>query len=107
MEAMKEQIFNNLKAELSTDGMVNDDLLKAKIDSACIEIKSTRNYPKHYTDEMIDLDMEKFYSNIKNIALYDYNQVGIEGQSSSSENGENRTFIDRSKLFYGVIPFAK
>lgn len=105
-EEMKGSILSELSIELSGDGSFDEKLLTIKIVSAIREVKRARKYPYSYTEEMIDRDMEQFYSNVKNIALYDYNQAGIEGQSASSENGENRTFIDRNKLFYGIIPFA-
>jgi len=103
---MKDMIFADLKVELSTDGVLDENMLLRKIDGAIREVKSARNYPSSYTEEMIDADMGKFYMNIKRIALYDYNQIGIEGQSVSSENGESRTFVNRNSLFYGIIPFA-
>lgn len=103
---MKDLILADLKIELSDDSMLNEDILSLKVDNAIREVKSARNYPKSYTQEMIEEDMDQFYINIKRIALYDYNQVGIEGQITSSENGESRTFVSRESLFHGIIPFA-
>lgn len=103
---MKDLILAELEVELSGDSMYDENMLSVKIDSAIREVKSARNYPTSYTQEMIDEDMERFYTNIKRIALYDYNQIGIEGQSMSSENGESRTFVNRESLFHGVIPLA-
>lgn len=103
---MKDLIMNELRIELSGDSMYNEQILSSKVDGAIREVKSARSYPNEYTDEMVNSDMERFIPNIKRIALYDYNQVGIEGQSDSSENGEKRTFVDRRLLFYGIIPFA-
>ena len=57
--------------------------------------------------KMIENDLVRFESNIRNIALYDYNLIGVEGQTSSSENGENRSYVDRNKLFSGVIPLSR
>ena len=47
--------------------------------------------------------MERYYSNIKNLALYDYNQIGVEGQSAHGENGTSRTWVDRNKYLEGVV----
>ena len=44
-----------------------------------------------------------YYSNIKNLALYDYNQIGVEGQSAHGENGTSRTWVDRNKYLEGVV----
>ena len=107
VEELKAAIINELRIELSGDSAFSEDILRVKVDNAVREVKRARNYPSYYTEEVINRDLWDFYSNIKNIALYDYNQIGIEGQSSSSENGENRTFVDRNTLFRGVIPFAR
>lgn len=104
---MKNAIIDELRIELLGDPSLSEDMLNIKVDSAIREVKRVRNYPANYTDEMIEKDLVGFYSNIKNIALYDYNQIGIEGQSVSNENGENRTFVDRNSLFRGVNSFAK
>ena len=104
---LKDAIVSELTIELQSDPSFSVELLGVKVDSAIREVKRARRYPSYYTEAMIDEDLTGFYSNIKNIALYDYNQIGIEFQSASTENGENRTYADRNKLFYGVIPFAK
>lgn len=107
IDEIKNAIIDELRIELSGDPSLSEDMLNIKVDSAIREVKRVRNYPANYTDEMIEKDLAGFYSNIKNIALYDYNQIGIEGQSVSNENGENRTFVDRNTLFRGIIPFAR
>lgn len=107
VEEMKAAILDELRIELQGDPSFSEDMLRVKVDSAVREVKRARRYPAHYTEAMIERDLLEFFSNIKNIALYDYNQIGIEGQSASSENGENRTFVDRNTLFRGVIPFAR
>jgi len=107
VEEMKAAIIDELRIELQGDSAFSEEILRVKVDSAVREVKRARRYPEHYTESMIERDLLDFFSNIKAIALYDYNQIGIEGQSSSSENGENRTFVDRNTLFRGVIPFAR
>ena len=107
VEEMKASIIDELRIELQGDSAFSEEILRVKVDSAVREVKRARRYPEHYTESMIERDLLDFFSNIKAIALYDYNQIGIEGQSSSSENGENRTFVDRNTLFRGVIPFAR
>ena len=67
-----------------------------------------RNYgATSYTDEQIQEDLYNFYSVIKRVALYDYNQIGAEGEKSHNENSVSRTWEDRSKLFNGVHAFVK
>lgn len=110
-EEMREEIIEELKAELSEDGEALDatalKLLESKVRGAIREVRATRRYPSSYTAEMIDADMEKYYSNAKNLALYDFNHIGIEFQVGSSENGISRTYAERESMFSGVIPLGK
>lgn len=105
---MENELFEDLKAELSaTDDNFNEDILLSKIKGALREIKSARRYPSYYTESQIESDMESYYSNARNLALYDYNLVGAEGQASHGENGMSRSYTDRNKNFAGIIPLAR
>lgn len=105
---IEQEIFADLSAELSvSDKNFNETLLLSKVRNAMREVKRARNYPKSYTVSQIESDMYDYFSNIRNIALYDYNQIGAEGQTSSSENGTSRSYIDRDKLFCGICPFVR
>jgi hypothetical protein len=106
---LKDAIVADLLVELSGDSMLDQTILASKVDGAIREVREARCYPNssYYTEEVIVAELSgRFYSAIKRIALYDYNQIGIEGQSISAENGENRTFVDRKSLFYGVLPLS-
>lgn len=106
--SLEDELMADLTAELSvSDATYNESLMLPKVRNAIREVKRARKYPSYYTDEQVDEDMYDFYSNIRNIALYDYNLVGGEGQSSSSENGVSRSYIDRNSLFNGIIPLAR
>lgn len=108
MLTLENDILEDLTAELSeTDPKFKQSLIMPKIKNAMREVRRARNYPKHYTKSAIVEDLENYYSNIRNIALFDYNQIGAEGQTSSSENGTSRNFIDRDKLFCGIIPLSR
>lgn len=108
MLTLESDILEDLTAELSeTDEKFKQSLIIPKIKNAIREVKRARNYPKHYTESTIVEDLENYYSNIRSIALFDYNMIGAEGQSSSSENGTSRNFIDRDKLFCGIIPLSR
>ena len=105
---VEQEIFADLSAELSvSDENFNETLLLSKIRNAMREVKRARNYPKTYSDSQIEQDMYDYFSNIRNIALYDYNQIGAEGQSSSGENGTSRSYVDRDKYFSGICPFVR
>lgn len=109
-DEMRTEIIEELKAELSEDGEVLDEsavkLLTSKVKSALREVKAKRRYPSVYTDSMIESDMERFFDNVKYLALYDYVHVGWEGQTSSGESGISRQWERRSSCFNGVIPLA-
>lgn len=104
---LEQELVADLTDELSEDELFNEKILLSKIRNAIREVKRARSYPKSYTDEMIDSDLYDYYSNIRNIALYDYNMVGMEFEASHNENSVSQTMTDRNKLFAGIIPFAK
>ena len=103
---LQDELIADLTIELSSEPTFNVDILKQKVIGAIREVKRARKYPSYYTNEQIQTDLYEYYSNIRNIALYDYNQIGIEFQISSSENGISRTYTDRNKLFSGIIPLS-
>ena len=108
---MVDEIFENLKAEILADvaqaDLFSESLLRSKIESAYREVKRARKYPKSYTEADIEEDMQEYFSNIEDIARYDYNAVGSEGLSSYSADGTSIKYKDRDKLFYGVLPIAR
>lgn len=94
-----EELHNDLSIELSSDVGFDDNALLSKIKNAVREVKELRNYPVGYTEEMILSDLENMYSKIRGRALYDYNQIGAEYESSHSEKNISRTYRSKSTLF--------
>lgn len=104
---MVDEIIKELTTELEiTDKNFNATLLELKVKSAYDDVVRSRKYPNRYTDKMIYEDMLKFKSNVKSIALYDYNKIGADFEDSHSENGTSRNYSDRNKLFGGIIPLS-
>lgn len=104
---MVQDIVAELTEELEpTDDQFNATLLAAKVVGAYREVRSARRYPSYYAESSIETDMETYYSNVYNLALYDYNKIGMEGQTRNAENEVARTFVDRPSLFSGVIPLS-
>ena len=105
---MIEEIIEELTTELrETDGeRFNETLLRSKVKSAYRAVQTARKYPKSYTEAMIERDMENYYSQVKDIAMFDFNQIGAEGQTQYSQDGVSVHYVDRDKLFYGVLPIA-
>lgn len=105
---VKEDVFIALKTELEiTEGeKFNETLLKAKVEGAFQDVKMARRYPSYYSEADLIDDMEQYYSIIRAVALYDYNQIGAEGQSSYSADGTSIHYVNREKLFRGVLPIG-
>lgn len=106
MELLVNEILENLTTELGLTEESDLAVLTSKIRNAYREVKRTRNYQSGHTQEFIDRDMENFYSNIRELALYDFNQVGAEGQINHSENGTNRVWKERRECLNGVFAFC-
>ena len=106
MESLVNEILEDLTTELGLTEKSDLAVLTSKIRNAYREVKRTRNYQSGHTQEFIDRDMEGFYSNIRELALYDFNQVGAEGQTSHSENGTSRVWKERRECLNGVVAFC-
>lgn len=108
VEEMKAEILTDLTTELMvTDAdLFNLPLLTSKVNNAVMEVKTARKYPSSYTDSMIENDLVNYYSQIRNIAMYDYNQAGAEGQTSYSGDGTSIQYVDRNELFAQIIPLG-
>ena len=98
-----EELTIELKKEIDFDA----DILRVKVANAFREVKAARNYPKSYSDERIMEDMQDYITNIRAIALYDYTKIGAEGQSQYSADGESIHYLDRNKMFTGILPIAR
>lgn len=106
MESLIEEILKDLITELGLEEASDIAILTSKVKNAYWEVKRTRNYQPGHSQEFIDKDMENFYSNVRELALYDFNQVGVEGQVSHSENGTSRAWKDRKECFNGITAFC-
>lgn len=105
---LREQIIAELTTELIGEPTFKAEILEIKVNNAYREVKMKRNYKAtSYTEKQIEEDMQNYYSVILNLARYDYNQIGIEGQTDHLENGTSRKYVDRRKMFDGVFPFVK
>lgn len=107
--AFETELNNDLTAEMSGSGIeVLDGVLAVKVKAVVKELLNIRNYGNSgMTDEEIEADIENYYTQCMNVARYDYNQLGAEGEESHSENGISRKYVSRGQLWAGVVPFAK
>ncbi len=116
MDALHKEILVDLETELGLLDLETEEVLvgreqdaaclSSKVKNAIREVRGKRNYPEHFTDEQIKKDLGKYYSNIRELALYDYNQFGAEGQLTMNENGVNRTWKNRSDCLIGVFAYC-
>lgn len=106
VESLINEILEDLKTELGLQDTSDIAILSSKVKNAYREVKRTRNYQTNHSQAFIDADMGNFYSNIRDLALYDFNQVGAEFQSNHSENGYNRSWVDRKECLSGVVAFC-
>lgn len=105
---LQEEIVGELTDELRGDPAFDTGILYSKVKTAIREVIMKRNYSAtSYNDKQIADDLYNYYSVIKNVSLYDYNQIGAEGEQSHSENSVSRTWVNRDDLFKGVHAFVK
>ena len=105
-EDLQNQIVDELTTELSDDEAFNSDILEIKVRNAMREVRRKRNYPASYTVEMIEADLEDYYDVIHDLALFEYNKVGAEGQSLHSEDDVQRSWVSKDDLLKGVHAFV-
>ena len=105
---MKEEIIEDLKIELEAEegSKFSLSLLRSKVNTAYREVQAARKYPATYSEAAIERDMNNYYSQVRSIAMYDYNSSGSEGQTQSSQDGVSIHYVDRNSLFYGILPIA-
>lgn len=106
MTELELELYDDLESELPIDNTSDTDILFAKIKNAIREIKRTRNYQSHHSEDFIQNDLMNYYSNIRELVVYDFNQIGVEGQVSHSENGTNRSWKSRRECFDGIVAFC-
>lgn len=107
--AFERELNTDLAAEITGSGAeVLTGVLAIKVKAVIRELLNIRNYElSGMTDEEIEADINRYYTQCMNVARYDYNQIGAEGEDTHNENGISRKFVDRSTLWRGVVPFAK
>lgn len=106
-EELISAVTTDLTTELTNTPNFDEDVLSLKVSMAVTEVEEIRNYPDYYTQEMIAMDLTRFRTTIYKLALYDYARIGAYGESSHSENGTSRGYVDRDKLLSQVLPLSR
>lgn len=110
IESLQNEIAEEIKLELTAlqqEPMPSDAVIELKVKDAYREAVRDRNYPAGYSDSRILADISKFYANIKAKAFCKINQIGMEFETSHTENGFSRAFIEYTKLSQGINPIAR
>jgi len=110
---LKEEILMDLIAQLEDEVGFKEEVVQSKLNIAFREVLQARTmkfggrYPSSMSEEEQYNDLSQFTSHIFNLALFDYNTIGIEFQTSSTENSTTRTYRDRDRLFNGIVPLSR
>lgn len=109
ISTLQSAIVSDLTAEMSAEDSFNAGLLETKVKLAILDVMARRQYENTaYNEAQILNELStKYYVTICNLARFDYNQAGAEGQTSHSENGIGREWLDRSKMLSQINPFVK
>lgn len=107
LSELRTSIADDLEVELKDMPTYNRDLLDIKVKDAVRDVMDKRGYASAgYSLDMIEDDIERYIPQIKALAQYDYLIIGASGESYHYEGGTNRTWIDRRRLYNGIIPLA-
>ena len=106
---LQNDIVEELKAEFQDQPTFSDGIISIKVKSAIREVRNRRNYQAtSYTDEEIENDLyNNYFSVIKNLATYDFAQIGAHFESSHSENSISRTWVSRDEILRCVHSFVQ
>ena len=102
-----DEVISELTTLYSDQPTFKAEKLAVIVSNVVDEVMLARNYKNvGYTDEQIATDLYRYKGNIKKLAEYDFAQFGAPHEISHSENSVNRTWIDRSKLFSGIVAIS-
>lgn len=99
----KNKIIENLMTYL---GENNVEIVSLLVDLASQNVVN-RRYPFGYTEDQEMAAIYKYSNVVFRAVVYAYNMQGAEGQSSHSENGISRAYIDEDKLYAEIVPMCE
>lgn len=106
MEELISEIVDELKIEMEISEDSDIRILELKTKNAYREVYKAFNFKPWHDDEFVSAEMSKAYTNIKNLAMYDFAKVGGEGETEHREKNITRVYVDRRQCFSGIVPFA-
>lgn len=104
----EKSITDALTLEMSGEPAYNADVVASKVSAVVKELIQRRRYKKAgLPDYVVEEDLEDYFTQALNVARYDFNTIGAEGEDRHTENGVDRTFTERGKLWAGVVPIGR
>ena len=104
---VSEKVIENLTTMYSDQPTFNEGKIAIIVDKVIKEVITARNYKDvGYSDEQIELDLFNYESQIYNLSEYDFAHFGAPHETSHSEPSTSRTWIDRNKLFSGIVALS-
>lgn len=105
---LREQIIAELTTELIGEPTFKAEILEIKVNDAYRKVKARKCYHNtSFDDEQIEKHLyNNHYQDIKDVALYNYNKIGAEGQVSHGENNINRTWRTEDEIMGNINAFV-
>lgn len=105
---LKNEVFDELKIELQNEPTFEESILELKVKDAYRKVRSRKKYENTmFTEEQIEKHMYVcHFQDVKDVALYNYNMIGAEGQISHSENGISRSFRTEDEILGNICAFV-
>ena len=106
--SVADMVISDLTAMYGNEPTFNSGKIAVIVNKVIEEVIQARKYrDRGYSDERIERDLMCYKAQIYNISEYDFAHIGGAWETSHSENSIRRTWIERNKLFAGIIPLAK
>ena len=102
--------LSQLRVLLKNNGLdpdsYDEEYLNLLIETAKSDYIAARNYPKSYTEQQIQEELEKYQLFIVKKAFEAGSRTGQPFATTVTENGTSRTFEKLDDLPKGVFPFV-
>lgn len=105
---LMQEIVDELTIELKNEPTFDADVLTLKVKDAYRKVRGRKCYEntsKGEDDILSDLSI-KHFQDIKDVARYNYNMIGAEGEVSHSENGTSRTFRTEDEVLGNICAYV-
>lgn len=103
-----DEIVDELTIELRNEPTFDADVLRLKVKDAYRKVRGRKCYEntsKSEEDIINDL-AAKHFQDIKDVAMYNFNMIGAEGEVSHSENGTSRTFRTEDEVLGNICAYV-